>query len=436
MTAQGAYGSPSPTRTQVDTSSKSSRGKDAAIGDRAKLMCATVGCPFLVHARVELGGYCCLACAEGGDHGKRCQKINAPRGLLRADPTWWPMDGTTLADWDVWHNETARKDTPINVLAQDRPKGKEEAEAQQAIRQSLLDAARSGDNDEFDMPDSDSDAVEDWGDTSDEDEDRSDREVIGSEGAEHGIKMNAAEVSASGLQAGKDADFGEIVVSWKNVRLTRGDVALFQEGHWLNDACIDFFFEHLTREYHDMSDRLLLLGATTAFWLVNEKEQDDLEKAANSLQLSKKSLIMCPVNDHVDASRAGGTHWSLLVARRAFSGKELLVFEHIDSMSLNSQFASHYAKRLDRLDRLATQSSDDVDKDIEAPQVTEVCAAMQTTSCDCGVYVLAFAEAVLEAFKGSEEPQVANIKHEDILRRRMQAVTLVEAAAKLGVSVR
>lgn len=70
--------------------------KDEA--DRANLGCATPGCPFRVHTRAELGGYCCISCSEGGDHGPRCQRALAPFGARKANPTWYTMSGEDLAE--------------------------------------------------------------------------------------------------------------------------------------------------------------------------------------------------------------------------------------------------------------------------------------------------------------------------------------------------
>jgi len=409
---------------------KVSGSSDRAIGDRATLMCASPGCTFLVHERVELGGYCCLACAEGGPHGPRCQRITAPRGLKKADPAWLPMDGATLMNWDDWRVESSKKE-PVGVTV---PEGlsREEAEMQQAMRLSMLEAAKSGDTNEFDMPDDDSDGfdMEDWGSGSGDGEYADDPAITSSNIEESGPEQVAKETEVDG------ANIDEIVVSWKNVRLTRGDIALFQEGRWLNDACIDFFFEHLLLKHHDLSDRVLLLGATSAFWLVNEDDPEELEQAASSLHLGEKSLVLCAVNDHADVATTGGTHWSLLVLRRSPGTDQPLVLEHFDSMSLNSTSAGRYAQRLTELCRLAVHSASPAELVSKSEHVLETSAAKQRNSCDCGVYVLLFAEAVLEAFILGDEADVINIKPEDALQKRREALVLVEQAAKPGVNLR
>eukprot|EP00404_Azadinium_spinosum_P052158 CAMPEP_0180753446 /NCGR_PEP_ID=MMETSP1038_2-20121128/32670_1 /TAXON_ID=632150 /ORGANISM="Azadinium spinosum, Strain 3D9" /LENGTH=209 /DNA_ID=CAMNT_0022787299 /DNA_START=58 /DNA_END=683 /DNA_ORIENTATION=+ len=189
----------------------------------------------------------------------------------------------------------------------------------------------------------------------------------------------------------------EVVVSWREARLTRDDVALFNEGQWLNDACITFFFQHLLRKHGPAMDRVLLMDAESVFWLANEDDPEELADAAENLGLRGKDLILCPINDNADVTSAGGSHWTLLVARAAkevASGSALapLEFEHYDSVSsagANLATAQRVAKCLAEL-RCGTDAA-------RASRVAQGTAARQANGCDCGVYVLLFAEAVLEA---------------------------------------
>lgn len=68
---------------------------------RSGLACATPGCPYLVHSKKELGGYCCIACAEDGSHGHRCEGIIAPENARKADPNCRPLSGEELAELEA-----------------------------------------------------------------------------------------------------------------------------------------------------------------------------------------------------------------------------------------------------------------------------------------------------------------------------------------------
>jgi len=232
------------------------------------------------------------------------------------------------------------------------------------------------------------------------------------------------------------------VVSWKNVFLRRSDVALFQDGNWLNDECITFFFEHLASKHCAAAARVLFLGAETAFWLLLEEDEEDLADAANGLEIREKDLILCPINDNTDRTRAGaGTHWSLLVARAVAprtdhaagsKGAPLVPsmgWEYYDSMPGGSNFgiAQRLARKLVAMRGPCGGAASSAGQAI----VTDVAAARQTNSCDCGVYVLLFAEAVLEAFLrgGGEAPAVASISPADATSKRLEALAIIKAAA-------
>uniref|UniRef100_A0A7S4RNM5 Uncharacterized protein n=1 Tax=Alexandrium monilatum TaxID=311494 RepID=A0A7S4RNM5_9DINO len=73
----------------------------AAYGDRSNLACASPGCPYLVNSRWELGGYCCIACSEGGPHGPRCERIPAHARATKADAAWGTMAGDALEEKEL-----------------------------------------------------------------------------------------------------------------------------------------------------------------------------------------------------------------------------------------------------------------------------------------------------------------------------------------------
>lgn len=215
----------------------------------------------------------------------------------------------------------------------------------------------------------------------------------------------------------------DIVVSWKNVRLTRADVALFSEGQWLNDECITFFLEHLAQSHGDAASRVLMLGAESAFWLQNEEDLEDLGDAAVGLELGEKDVIICPLNDNQDVECAGGgSHWSLMVARVDASAPGGLACSYYDSTSgaTNLGSARQLAKKLVVMLDSASSGS---------PRVVEAPAAKQSNSCDCGVYVLLFAEAILEAFLRGTVPRMIEIEPADATRKRAEALEIIRTAA-------
>eukprot|EP00747_Dinoflagellata_sp_TGD_P102745 gnl/TRDRNA2_/TRDRNA2_168756_c1_seq5.p1 gnl/TRDRNA2_/TRDRNA2_168756_c1~~gnl/TRDRNA2_/TRDRNA2_168756_c1_seq5.p1 ORF type:complete len:541 (-),score=122.18 gnl/TRDRNA2_/TRDRNA2_168756_c1_seq5:98-1516(-) len=127
----------------------------AAAVPRSQLMCATPGCRFRVHTKKELGGYCCIVCMEGGDHGPRCEQALAPHGARRADPNWLAMQGDQLEEVELDEalrlsmlEATGMSQMPEKPPVASRLSGKEleESELQEAIRLSMMDDAVADDD--------------------------------------------------------------------------------------------------------------------------------------------------------------------------------------------------------------------------------------------------------------------------------------------------
>jgi len=52
------------------------------------LPCATIGCPYRAHSTPIEGfnGYCCILCAESGNHGPRCERASASQPRIKTIP--------------------------------------------------------------------------------------------------------------------------------------------------------------------------------------------------------------------------------------------------------------------------------------------------------------------------------------------------------------
>eukprot|EP00929_Paragymnodinium_shiwhaense_P110328 TRINITY_DN77232_c0_g1_i1.p1 TRINITY_DN77232_c0_g1~~TRINITY_DN77232_c0_g1_i1.p1 ORF type:complete len:225 (+),score=66.18 TRINITY_DN77232_c0_g1_i1:100-774(+) len=214
----------------------------------------------------------------------------------------------------------------------------------------------------------------------------------------------------------------QVVLSTKNVRLTKGDVSLLQPGQWLNDRCITFYLDYLAEQRGSAASRVLLLGAETAFWILNEEDEEDLADAAEGLELAEKDLILCPLNDNADVTRAcGGSHWSLLAARVSKSGT--LECEYYDSMGTGMlDIARRLSKKLAALRFPGSAAS---------AAVSVAACGKQDNQSDCGVYVLLFAQAVLESYLQNEQGcgRAASIAPADATKRRKDVIDAVHSEA-------
>eukprot|EP00873_Tetraselmis_striata_P021249 jgi/Tetstr1/441513/TSEL_029743.t2 len=104
-----------------------------------------------------------------------------------------------------------------------------------------------------------------------------------------------------------DAD--KKVLSYHDVLLRRGDVDLLRGPHWLNDQIIAFYFEYLGRECVSRDPPVAFIPPSMTFLLAN-CGQDGASQLIDSLQLGGKQVVVFAVNNNPDAACAGGgSHW-------------------------------------------------------------------------------------------------------------------------------
>lgn len=184
---------------------------------------------------------------------------------------------------------------------------------------------------------------------------------------------------------GKALSYGDVLLRASDLDLLRSPTA------WLNDQIMDFYFEFLTREkLQGCSSDVAFLSASVAF-LVSNSAPGDLGLLLGPLDLCSKRLVLLPVNDNPDVESAGGSHWSLLAFYRDGSG-----FHHYDSME-----GSNAAVARDLVPGMAVAVG------LEPPfWVVEEKAPQQCNGYDCGLHVLAVAEALCDVeMAGGEESQ-------------------------------
>ena len=114
---------------------------------------------------------------------------------------------------------------------------------------------------------------------------------------------------------------------------------------------------------------------------------------------------MIPVNDNHDVEDPdGGSHWALLVGEKTDQG---LVFQYLDS--LYSESTKFVARRV-------SQVISDI-LGVKIRRSDAVKCEKQNNSNDCGVFVLAFAEEVVNAIEAHRPPVFRC--HPDLFRSRV-----------------
>lgn len=186
-------------------------------------------------------------------------------------------------------------------------------------------------------------------------------------------------------------------------RLDESDASLLRPREWLNDSIICYCLERFRRDIHSNSPVMYLEPAITYTAAVLRspamlREMLSVERVKGSPamidELLHQQIVLMPINDKEDPdAHIGGGHWSLLCHRRSAAGA---IFEHYDSCSgANRAVALAVAESMGPLlqNRPGVQS-----RFVEIEGVPQQC-----NGYDCGVYVLAFAEALtMQAFSGNQ----------------------------------
>lgn len=179
----------------------------------------------------------------------------------------------------------------------------------------------------------------------------------------------------------KEADM--IVLSYFDSVIRESDIDILKSTKWLCDAIIGFYFEYLQREKYKDNNELLFVSPEVTQCL-KEITPSELPLFLDPLDAKKKKLIFMALNDCVDVTTPGGSHWSLLTYDRPQN-----TFYHADSFN-----DSNYAQAKKLAKNLSVYFN---------PQKSESALRMldvlqQENSYDCGVHLLCNVDHIAEHF--------------------------------------
>uniref|UniRef100_A0A5B7A8W3 Putative NEDD8-specific protease 1 n=1 Tax=Davidia involucrata TaxID=16924 RepID=A0A5B7A8W3_DAVIN len=171
----------------------------------------------------------------------------------------------------------------------------------------------------------------------------------------------------------------EKILSYNDVVLRRSDLDILSGPHFLNDRIIEFYFSYLTSSYP--SEDILLVPPSIAFWITNCPDIESLKDFLEPLNFPGKKLVIFPVNDNSDVTKAeGGNHWSLLAFERNAN-----VFVHHDSYGgMNKGNAKRLYKAV-----VGYMGTSNTASNLECSSTPQ-----QVNGYDCGLYVAAIAKAI------------------------------------------
>lgn len=195
----------------------------------------------------------------------------------------------------------------------------------------------------------------------------------------------------------KEGDANDMILSYNDVVLRRSDLDILSGPFYLNDRIIEFYFSYLSSSYP--SDDILLVPPSIAFWIKECPDEASLKDFLQPLHLSRKQLIIFPINDNDDVAMAeGGSHWSLL----AFERNANLFVHHDSSGSLNNT----HSRKVYRAVVSYTSPDANLINWSDTPK--------QTNGYDCGLYVTAIARGICEwyANEGPKDLWFSKIKEQ------------------------
>ncbi|CAN0052259.1 unnamed protein product [Ectocarpus sp. 12 AP-2014] len=170
------------------------------------------------------------------------------------------------------------------------------------------------------------------------------------------------------------------------------DVALFGDGEWLNDNCINWFFRVLEHEVFPGRTDLLFMDPAVVSCMMNQCDDlEEYEDLGRGLELATRSTVFVPVNNAAGPF-SRGSHWSLLVCDRGIAGgderRSRWRFRHFDSSEGSNRTPAELtaAKFVQMLGEKIVEE----EKPSRVEHVRD--APQQRNAFDCGMYTILLAE--------------------------------------------
>jgi len=226
----------------------------------------------------------------------------------------------------------------------------------------------------------------------------------------------------SPLDSVRMASEGDVILSYHDTLLRSSDVRLLANDNWINDNLIAFWFDYLEHDlFANIADgQVTFISPQTAQFIKSAADQPslagDVQAVLESMNLDNKKLILLPINDQgTGAMDMGGSHWSLL----AYHSKK---FEHFDS---SSRFNDVDAKKIAMIIKKAMKVSFSIGF-LNQFKYSEAQCVKQTNGHDCGLHLMANAEALVKIVTGQSigrsVEQLANAEAVAAMRDRVAKV--------------
>lgn len=214
----------------------------------------------------------------------------------------------------------------------------------------------------------------------------------------------------------------EFYLTYKTISLHKSDVRCLASPNYINDLIISFYYEILNDQFEANSSSFALLDPVVAISLISETTIEDLHDMIYApLDLDNKKYVFLPINDNTSLTTPGsGNHWALCLIET-----ETSTMFYFDSMG---NTIGNVTPLIEQYEKLSKK---------KLTFVNALNRKYQHNMYDCGVFVLAFTEEVLNHLKSNEfkcdlkevdfdkimtESSIANQSSMNNLRKKIQKI--------------
>ena len=202
-----------------------------------------------------------------------------------------------------------------------------------------------------------------------------------------------------------------IVLSYGDSIIRNSDLDILNSCQWLNDQIIGFFFEFCQIEKF-LGSNFCFVGPEVAQFL-KMVSQNEIGIFLEPLGLSSKTAVFLPVNSMTDPSKAGGSHWSLLVFLKTNN-----LFIHFDSCEGSNRGEAKI---------LANKVGKYLSPELQL-NFLELGATQQVNGYDCGIHCIANAQNIAEHLKsGNEIHDLKKVEQTTVSEFRKNLVNLIRS---------
>jgi sentrin-specific protease 8 len=163
-------------------------------------------------------------------------------------------------------------------------------------------------------------------------------------------------------------------------QLCDDDLQLLRPHGWLNDQCVEFWWDHVVQfnsKLRETDDGLIFICPSVMHMMKFLTAEDF--GVLGDLKLNKKNLVLMPINNN-ETEGVGGSHWALLCFHRSENR-----FYFYDSCN-NFNLGCAKAVTGKMVDALEVKNTTSLHIEQSTPQ--------QANGTDCGLHMLLMAELV------------------------------------------